>query len=48
MEVERDRCRERERGRREKDRERGMILIFKFLRDDYLKLYCLYYFFKYF
>ena len=45
MEVERDRCREREGGGRKIEREREMILIFKFLRDDYLKLYCLYYFF---
>ena len=33
----------RERGR-EKDREIEIILIIKFLIDDYLELYCLYYF----
>ena len=42
----------RERGRREKDRERErereIILLFKLLRDDYLKLICSYHFFKYF
>ena len=41
--------RESERWRvREKDREREIILLFKLLRDDYLKLNCFYYFFKYF
>ena len=40
--------REGERGRREKDREREILFLFKLLRDDYLKLNCFYYFFKYF
>ena len=33
-------------GGREKDREREIILHFKLLRDDYLKLNYFYYFFK--
>ena len=37
---------EREGG--EKDKEREIILLFKLLRDNYLKLYCFYYFFRYF
>ena len=39
----RERGRERERWR---EREREMILLFRILRDDYLKLCCFYYFFK--
>ena len=35
-------------GGREKDRDREIILLFKLLRDDYLKLNCFYYFLKYF
>ena len=37
-------------GGREKDREREreIILLFKLLRDDYLKLNYFYYFFEYF
>ena len=38
---------EREGGERKIEREREIILLFKLLRDDYLKLYCFYYFFKY-
>ena len=35
-------------GGREKDRERKIILVFKLLRDDYLKPNYFYYFLKYF
>ena len=38
--------RERERGGGEKDSEREMILLFRLVRDDYLKFYYLYYFNK--
>ena len=38
----------RERERAEREREREIILLFKLLGDDYLKLNCFYYFFKYF
>ena len=38
----------REGGERKIEREREIMLLFKLLRYDYLKLNCSYYFFKYF
>ena len=38
----------REREGRERKIEREIIFLFKLLRDDYLKLNCFYYCFKYF
>ena len=40
--------RDKDRERAEREIEREIILLFKLLRDDYLKVNYLYYFFKYF